>query len=84
MHAVGGLNDSIQDAAPHGKKAGEDGWGFRFEEMSANALVDAVERAQRLFHDGPAWTATVRRAMGLDYSWDRAAAQYEALYRGSA
>ena len=75
VHAVGGLNDSIRE--------GEDGWGFRFEVMQVEQLVAAVERAQKLFRDGPAWTAAVRRAMARDHSWERAAQQYEALYRGA-
>jgi starch synthase len=84
VHAVGGLNDSIRDAAPPGKTPGIDGWGFRFDTMSIDALVDACDRALQLYADPAAWTATVRRAMALDFSWDRVAGQYEALYGGAS
>ena len=81
VHAVGGLNDSIREST--GSKE-QDGWGFRFEVMTVEQLVAAADRALALWKDRAAWTATVRRAMGLDFSWDRAAEKYEALYRGAA
>jgi len=74
VHAVGGLADSISE--------GPQGWGFRFEQESAGALLEALDRAVTLFKDKAAWKATQLRAMGRDHSWDRAAEQYEGLYRG--
>ncbi len=84
VHAVGGLADSIKDAAASGQKPGADGWGFRFDTMTVDELMGAVERALKLWADQPAWTATVKRAMALDFGWDRAAERYEALYKGAA
>jgi starch synthase len=72
VHAVGGLNDSITE--------GPEGWGFRFDEDTPEALLGALDRALVLFKDGPRWQAAMRRAMARDHSWDRAAGQYEALY----
>ena len=80
VHAVGGLNDSIQEALPQGGTPGAQGWGFRFDEESPQALLGAFDRAIALYKDAAAWSATQVRAMGLDYSWDRAASEYEALY----
>jgi starch synthase len=74
VHAVGGLADSIHE--------GPDGWGFRFDHDTPKALLGALDRALALFRDGPAWQAAMRRAMGRDHSWGRAAEQYEALYKG--
>jgi starch synthase len=82
VHAVGGLADSIREAAPKGKKAGQDGWGFRFDHEDPDSLLDALDRALSLWQDKQAWRATMDRAMARDHSWDRAAEQYEALYRG--
>jgi starch synthase len=82
VHAVGGLADSIREAAPKGQKPGQDGWGFRFHEEDPDALLDALDRALLLWSDKPAWRATMDRAMARDHSWLRAAEQYEALYRG--
>ena len=74
VHAVGGLNDSISE--------GPQGWGFRFDEESPAALLEALDRALLLFRDKPGWQAALKRAMGRDHSWGRAAEQYEALYKG--
>ena len=82
VHAVGGLADSIRDATAPGLPPGEDGWGFRFDQETPEALLEAADRALGLWRNAAAWQATVRRAMSQDFSWDRAAEKYEALYRG--
>ena len=74
VHAVGGLADSITE--------GPEGWGFRFDEESPQALVAAVDRALALQREPARWTAAMKRAMERDHSWGRAAEQYEALYTG--
>ncbi len=74
VHAVGGLNDSIRE--------GPDGWGFRFDNEDLEGLLAAVDRALALWADRSAWRAAMQRAMARDHSWDRAAEQYEALYKG--
>jgi len=80
VRAVGGLNDSIREAELATPARPAQGWGFRFDEESAEALLGAVERAIALYADPAAWAATQARAMALDYSWNRAASEYEALY----
>ena len=74
VHAVGGLVDSITE--------GESGWGFRFDEETPEAFLEALDRALLLFKDGARWQAAMRRAMARDHSWARAAGEYEALYKG--
>jgi starch synthase len=74
VHAVGGLNDSIRE--------GPDGWGFRFDNEDVEGLLAAVERAAALWSDRPSWRGAMQRAMARDHSWQRAAEQYEALYKG--
>ena len=73
VHAVGGLNDSITES--------ESGWGFRFDDETPEAFLGALDRAALLFKDGARWQAAMRRAMARDHSWDRAAGEYEALYK---
>jgi starch synthase len=76
VHAVGGLNDSIREVTRDG------GWGFRFDNEDVAGLLAAVDRALALWSEAPAWRAAMLRAMARDHSWDRAAEQYEALYKG--
>ena len=43
--------------------------------------MEALDRALGLWRERAAWRAAQQRAMARDHSWDRAAGQYEALYR---
>jgi starch synthase len=76
VRAVGGLEDTVEDF---------DGWnrgtGFKFRDYHPQAMLLAVRRALEAHRDRRAWTAMMRRGMGQDFSWDRSAASYEALYR---
>jgi starch synthase len=76
VRAVGGLADTVEDY---------DGWnrgtGFRFGEYTPAALLLAARRAFETYRDRRAWSGLVARGMAQDFSWDRSAASYEALYR---
>jgi starch synthase len=77
VRAVGGLRDTVEDYDP----ATESGTGFVFESYDAQALLDAIDRGLAAFHDKPAWSALRRRAMAMDFSWDRSAQAYSNLYQ---
>lgn len=77
VRATGGLADTVQEYDP---KTGQ-GNGFRFEDMDPKQFFWAVKRAMDLFRNPAAWTALMRRAMRQDFSWDRSASRYEALYK---
>ncbi|MBX6362847.1 MAG: glycogen synthase [Gemmatimonadetes bacterium] len=66
---TGGLADTVIDGVT----------GLAFHDASAAALLSAVERAWSAWRDGSI-DAVRRRAMELDWSWDRSAAEYEAVY----
>jgi len=68
---TGGLADSISDGDT----------GFLFDEPVAVALHTAVQRALAVQRDPVRWNAMQRAGMRRDIGWDRAAAQYLALYR---
>lgn len=74
VHAVGGLRDSVQPWD------GVNGTGFLFEAFSADALLAAVQQALDVYADPPAWDRLVRNAMAADWSWDRSARAYAAIY----
>jgi starch synthase len=56
------------------------GTGFMFDELSASALAQAVERALVAMRS-PAWARLRRRVMRLDLGWDRPARRYLQVYR---
>jgi len=69
VRATGGLDDTI-----------EEGTGFKFAEISSQALLDAVLAATQAYGT-EGWRQTMRRGMAKDFSWKTSAAEYSALYR---
>ena len=70
VRATGGLDDTI-----------EHGTGFKFEDYSAQALLEAIRSASNAFQDQKDWEAMMRRGMRKDYSWRVSASEYAALYQ---
>jgi len=77
VRAVGGLKDTVEDFDPEQ----ETGTGFVFGPYEPEALMAAVERALQSYGDKKAWTALRRRAMSMDFSWERSADAYSNLYQ---
>jgi len=75
---VGGLIDTVTDA----DEFPETGTGL-MGAATAEGLRHALDRAMKLFADGPRMAAVQRRCMAKDFSWKTAAAGYEKLYRES-
>jgi starch synthase len=77
VRATGGLVDTVTnyDQATGG------GTGFVFNDLTPLSLANTVGWALSTYVDRPAHlTAMRKRAMGLDWSWDRAAAEYHDAY----
>lgn len=80
VRATGGLDDAIEDYNPRTGK----GNGFKFANATPDSLYVAIRRALELYEDRKAFEALQRAAMGCDFSWNRSAKQYRALYRRMA
>jgi starch synthase len=78
VHAVGGLDDTIEDW-----KSGTGGTGFKFEDYTPEALRAALQKALDLFRDRKAWQAVQRAGMQKDFSWDASAAAYVKVYEAA-
>ena len=77
VRATGGLVDTVQN---YDERSGT-GTGFMFYDLYPSAIANTMGWALSTYFDRPAHIAAMRRqAMQQDYSWDRAAAQYEAVY----
>jgi starch synthase len=75
--ATGGIQEIIEDYDP----TTDSGDGFVYYEPSVEAFWDAIKRAREIFHgDREGWRRLVQRAMAQDFSWQRAAQEYEAVY----
>ena len=77
VRATGGLIDSIIDC-----DKGDAGNGFMFEEYDSDVMDKTITRAVSMYYYHKAeWRALAKRAMACDFSWDKAALEYNVLYR---
>lgn len=77
---VGGLADTVIDVNEMARTAGV-GTGVQFSPVTAPALQLALHRVAGLWQDKALWKKLQRNAMTTDVSWERAARQYDALFR---
>jgi starch synthase len=77
VHAVGGLDDTIQPYTPRAKRAN----GFKFEDLSPEGLVRTVRQAVRVYRDPAIWRQLMRQGMVEDHSWTSSAREYVKVYR---
>jgi starch synthase len=77
VRATGGLVDTVMN---YDESRGG-GTGFMFNDLSVEALSNTIGWALSTYFDRPKHIQAMRtRAMEQDFSWDRAAADYERLY----
>ncbi len=79
VRKTGGLADTVIDALPE-SLAQDTASGVVFNEASAGALLEAIKRALTLYSIPSAWKKMQMNAMSKDFSWQRSAAEYLALY----
>jgi starch synthase len=79
VHATGGLADTIANVNDVTLAAGSAN-GFSFDDYSAKALGETLERACQTFHNRPVWEQLIRNGMQQDWSWTHSARDYGDLY----
>jgi starch synthase len=67
---TGGLNDTIDDGIT----------GFLFDQFSVPAFASALDRALTHYRDERGWQTRMRKAMAKNFSWQRSALKYLAVY----
>ena len=80
---VGGLSDTIIDAGTveHPVSGAN---GFLFDGDDSQNMIDAVDRAFKIFARSPEWQKLQVNAMTAEYGWDASAQRYIDLYRDVA
>ncbi|MEI6146006.1 MAG: glycogen synthase GlgA [Methylococcales bacterium] len=79
VRKTGGLADTVTDTLPETLALGTAS-GLVFTEASAGALLEAIKRALILYSVPSTWKKMQVNAMSKDFSWQRSAEQYLALY----
>jgi len=77
VRLTGGLDDSVTDITEDAEKAD----GIKFAEYSVRALSKAIRKALALYANKPLLHHYRRNGMARDFSWERTAAAYAALYQ---
>jgi starch synthase len=73
---VGGLKDSVVELWDKKQSTG-----FVFEPGVKHSLNYALDRALTLYYDKPELNETRKRIMKLDWSWEKGASEYLAVYK---
>jgi starch synthase len=77
VRATGGLDDTIQEWNPELQT----GTGFKFAGLSAQELLAAVDRAIATFQDKDDWHKLMSNGMAENFSWEKPALEYAAVYQ---
>jgi starch synthase len=79
VRATGGLIDTVVDTSPATLAAGTAN-GFMFAEADPAALEHCIDRALAVWPDRETWRQLVKTGMMADWSWQRSAREYVAMY----
>ncbi len=79
VRTVGGLRDTVIDLDEDPDR----GRGIRFDSFNLDEAHHAIYRGYRLFHEPGHMDAVRSRIMQIDFSWQRSAANYAAIYKQS-
>jgi starch synthase len=69
------------DAAPPVDQAKGTGTGFVFTEYSAEAFLEALNKAIEAYGDKKLWKKIMQNGMAQDFSWSASAKAYQKLYK---
>jgi starch synthase len=77
VRSTGGLVDTVPD------RTQPDGVGYRFDHYDKGAMLHALSRALRDYHQRESWHEAMVRAMSRDFSWTTSARRYAEVYHWS-
>lgn len=80
VHNVGGLADTVVNASKENIK-NKKATGLVFNEANSEDLLDALERAMKLYVNKEHWSQVQKTGMQQDFAWQQSAKKYLALYR---
>lgn len=79
VRKTGGLADTVIDTLPE-TLANNTATGFVFNEATSGALMETIKRALIVYNQAGAWKRLQASGMKKDFSWNKSAKEYMALY----
>ncbi len=79
VRKTGGLADTVTDTLPE-TLLNNSASGIVFNEASASSLLEAIKRTLILYSVPDSWKKMQLNGMKKDFSWQKSAEQYLALY----
>ncbi|KAJ4950355.1 hypothetical protein NE237_027187 [Protea cynaroides] len=77
VHCTGGLKDTVENFNPYAEEGGQ-GTGWTFSPLSKDSMLAALRVAIGTYREHKSsWEGLMKRGMERNYTWDKAAAQYE-------
>ncbi|OEL33344.1 Soluble starch synthase 1, chloroplastic/amyloplastic [Dichanthelium oligosanthes] len=81
VHATGGLRDTVENFNPFGDN-GEQGTGWAFAPLTTENMLWTLRTAISTYREHKSsWEGLMKRGMSKDFTWDRAAEQYEEIFQ---
>ncbi|MCX6641037.1 MAG: glycogen synthase GlgA [bacterium] len=77
VRSTGGLADTVLDVTTNP----DTGTGFSFADYSAEAMLDAIQRALAYYQKQQNWKKLQLRGMNQDFSWQSSAKKYIEIYQ---
>lgn len=81
VHGTGGLRDTVETFNPYAREGSGEGTGWTFSPLSKESMLTALRLAVGTYKEHKSsWEGLIKRGMENDYTWEKAAIQYEQVF----
>lgn len=81
VHGTGGLRDTVETFNPYAREGSGEGTGWAFSPLSKESMLTALRLAVGTYKEHKSsWEGLIKRGMEKDYTWEKAAIQYEQVF----
>ncbi|KAL8143507.1 hypothetical protein V2J09_016539 [Rumex salicifolius] len=81
VHATGGLKDTVETFNPYACEGKGAGTGWAFSPLTKECMLSAIRTSVKTYREfKSSWEGLMKRGMEQDFSWNKAAIQYEQIF----